>query len=76
GGNLSHEFIILADTGESEVFCHQDFVDVDVANLEVDYEDAAAVKKQVDYYTSLYARTDEKHDPAAFEAEVPEDKRV
>jgi prolyl-tRNA synthetase len=76
GGNLSHEFIILADTGESAVYCHSDFVQVDAASLEVDYEDPKAVKKVVDYYTSLYARTDEKHDAALFEAEVPEDKRV
>ena len=76
GGNLSHEFIILADTGESEVFCYQDFIDVDASNLEVDYQDPAAVKKLVDYYTSLYARTDEKHDAAMFEKDVPEAKRV
>ena len=31
GGNLSHEFIILADTGESEVFCHRDLVELDAA---------------------------------------------
>ena len=31
GGDLSHEFIILADTGESEVFCHRDLIELDAA---------------------------------------------
>jgi prolyl-tRNA synthetase len=74
GGNLSHEFIILADTGESEVFCHRDYVEHDVLADEVDYD--GDLTPLMDYWTSLYARTDEKHDPAAFEAEVPEAARV
>lgn len=74
GGNLSHEFIILADTGESEVFCHQDFIDYDPLAREIDFD--GDLTPIVDYWTSRYARTDEKHDPALFEAEVPEDKRV
>jgi prolyl-tRNA synthetase len=61
GGDLSHEFIILADTGESEVYCHKDYLTYDalseVANDESDL--ASAVEK----WTSLYAATDEKHDP-------------
>ena len=62
GGDLSHEFIILADTGESEVFCHKDLLDFDVLGETVDYEsDLQAV---VDRWTSMYAATDEKHDPA------------
>jgi prolyl-tRNA synthetase len=75
GGDLSHEFIILAETGESAVFCDRDFVDVDVLENDVDYDDDAAVLKVVDYFTQLYARTDDKHDPAAFEAKVPEARR-
>ena len=75
GGDLSHEFIILADTGESAVFCDRDFVDVDVLENEVDYADDAALQKVVDYFTQLYARTDDKHDPATFEAEVPAERR-
>ncbi|MCB9948539.1 MAG: proline--tRNA ligase [Rhodospirillaceae bacterium] len=74
GGNLSHEFIILADTGESDVFCHRDYVDHDVLAQDVDYE--ADLAPIVDFWTGKYARTDEKHDQATFEAEVPEDKRV
>jgi prolyl-tRNA synthetase len=74
GGKLSHEFIILADTGESEVFCHRDLIEFDVLGREIDYE--ADLAPLVDGWTGLYARTDDKHDPAAFEREVPEDKRV
>ena len=74
GGNLSHEFIILADTGESEVFCHRDYIEADVLAEDVDYEgDLAPI---VGFWTQKYARTDEKHDAVAFAAEVPEDRRV
>lgn len=74
GGDMSHEFIILADTGESEVFCHRDFLDKDVLGRGIDYE--ADLQPLVDEWTSDYAATDEQHDPAAYEAAVPEDKRV
>jgi prolyl-tRNA synthetase len=74
GGDLSHEFIILADTGESEVFCHRDFLDFDVLGAGIDYE--SDLEPVVEAWTKLYARTDDKHDPAAFENQVPEDKRV
>jgi prolyl-tRNA synthetase len=75
GGDLSHEFIVLADTGESEVFCDREFLDHDVLGRDVDYSDSASVEKIVDYYTNLYARTDEKHDQALFEKEVPAERR-
>lgn len=72
GGDLSHEFIILAETGESEVFCHADYLARDWAG-DVDYE--ADLQPLIDGLTALYAATDEKHDAAKFAAEVPEDKR-
>ncbi|MDX1709960.1 MAG: proline--tRNA ligase [Rhodovibrionaceae bacterium] len=75
GGNLSHEFIILADTGESEIFCDRDFIEYDVLASAVDYDDHAGLEKVVDYFTRLYARTDEKHDAEAFANEVPEQRR-
>ena len=75
GGNLSHEFIIQADTGESEIFCDKDFLDFDVLGTDTDYQDTTGLQKVVDYFTSLYARTDEKHDPEAFAAAVPEGRR-
>jgi len=74
GGDLSHEFIILADTGESEVFCHSDFLDFDVLGSDLDYEDD--LEPVIGHWTKLYARTDDKHDPAIFESEVPTDKQV
>ncbi|MFZ5913342.1 MAG: proline--tRNA ligase [Pseudomonadota bacterium] len=73
GGDLSHEFIILADTGESEVFCHADVLARDWASENIDY--ASDLQPLVDSMTSLYAATDEKHDPVRFAKEVPEDKR-
>ncbi|MEX0923786.1 MAG: proline--tRNA ligase [Rhodovibrionaceae bacterium] len=74
GGDLSHEFIILAETGESEVFCHQALLDYDVLAEEPDFEQD--LQPQVDFWTKYYARTDDKHDATAFAAEVPEDARV
>ncbi len=76
GGDMSHEFIILADTGESEVFCHQELLDYDILGENVDFGSAEMIQGYVDRWTSLYAATDEMHDPSRFEAEVPEDKRV
>ncbi|HLI14065.1 MAG TPA: proline--tRNA ligase [Alphaproteobacteria bacterium] len=73
GGDMSHEFIILAETGESKVFCHRDFVEFDVLGTKLDYE--GDLDPVVQHWTSLYAATDEKHDPGAF-AEIAADKRV
>jgi prolyl-tRNA synthetase len=71
---LSHEFIILADTGESEVFCHGDILDFDVLGAGIDYQ--SDLEPVVRAWTKLYARTDDLHDPAVFESEVPAEKRV
>ncbi|MGB0922289.1 MAG: proline--tRNA ligase [Alphaproteobacteria bacterium] len=73
GGDLSHEFIILAETGESEVFCHADLLDVPVPE-NIDYE--GDLEPIITSKTNQYAATDEMHDPTQFEAEVPEDKRM
>ncbi|CAL8981131.1 Proline--tRNA ligase [Rhodoplanes serenus] len=75
GGNLSHEFIILAQTGESEVFCHRDYLDTPVPDAGVDFDDVAGVQAIVDQWTALYAATSEKHDAEAFAA-IPEASRV
>ena len=71
GGDLSHEFLILAETGESEVFCHKGLVDMEAPGAVAD-SDLQAV---VDTRTSLYARTDEMHVPDEF-AKVPKDKQL
>src|SRR5690348_9091566 len=75
GGDLSHEFIILADTGESAVYCDREFIDFDVLRNDIDYSNADAVSAVVKKFTQLYARTDEKHDQALFEKSVAEPKR-
>ncbi|MEW6449976.1 MAG: proline--tRNA ligase [Pseudomonadota bacterium] len=75
GGNLSHEFIILASTGESEVFCHKDYLDFPVPPADVNFDDVSSLQGIVDKWTSLYAATSEKHDSAAFGA-IPADKQV
>jgi prolyl-tRNA synthetase len=75
GGDLSHEFIILADTGESEVFCHKDFLDFEVPGEGVDFDDVAAVRAVVEKWTSIYAATSDMHDAAAFDA-LPEPAKV
>ena len=71
GGDLSHEFLILAETGESEVFCHKDLVDMAPPGEVAD----DALQSIVDSRTSLYARTDEMHDADEF-AKVPADKQL
>ena len=75
GGNLSHEFIILADTGESEVFCHSDYLGFEVPGPGVDFASVSGLQGIVDQWTSLYAATSDKHDAAAF-AKFPAEKRL
>ena len=60
GGDMSHEFIILAETGESGVYFHKDWLDADLVT-QVNYDEE--LQPVVDRFTSLYARADEKHDP-------------
>ncbi|HWG05946.1 MAG TPA: proline--tRNA ligase [Beijerinckiaceae bacterium] len=67
GGNLSHEFIILASTGESEVFCHRDYLQLPTPAADIDFDDIQAIQTIVDRFTALYAATSEKHDPATFD---------
>ncbi|MGM0422744.1 MAG: proline--tRNA ligase [Pseudomonadota bacterium] len=61
GGDLSHEFIVLADTGESEVFCDPQWLDYDI--LAQDTEDESGFETLFEELTSMYAATDEKHVP-------------
>ena len=68
GGDLSHEFIILAETGESQVYLHRDLLEFDALAQPLDYD--GDLSPVVDFWTSRYAATDEKHDEAAW-AQVP-----
>ena len=76
GGDDSHEFLILAETGESGVFFDRDFYDMDWSAFDIDYDNVDAVAKVVDNFTSKYAATDEKHDQTEFEKRVPESHRL
>src|SRR5262245_54836376 len=74
GGDLSHEFIILAETGESAVYCNRDVLDLPIPGADVDYDgDLATLIKP---WTSFYAATSDVHDAARCEREVPPDKRL
>ena len=74
GGDLSYEFHVLAETGESAVFLHADLVDKPIPPIDIDFRsDLTPLFRD---WTSLYAATDEMFDEAAFKAEVPEDKRI
>jgi prolyl-tRNA synthetase len=75
GGDMSHEFIILASTGESEVFCHKDYLTFDTPAADTDFESREALQGIVDRWTSLYAATSDMHEAGQFEA-LPEAERV
>jgi len=75
GGNLSHEFIILASTGESEVFCHKDYLDFAVPGPGVNFDDVGGLQQIVEKWTSQYAATSDMHDAAAY-AKIPAEKQM
>lgn len=73
GGDLSHEFIILADTGESAVFCDRELLNLPPPGLDLDF--STDLTPIVEQRTRFYAATEEMHDEAAFNA-LPDDRRV
>jgi prolyl-tRNA synthetase len=74
GGDHSHEFILLADTGESAVYCNSDVLELPVPGDDIDYNaDLGDIIKQ---WTSIYAATEDVHDAARYDAEVPADKKL
>ncbi len=74
GGDLSHEFIVLAETGESKVFCHADLMQTPIPPADFDFD--GDLEPVIAAWTRHYAATDEKHDQGRFEREVPQDKQV
>lgn len=74
GGDDTHEFLVLADTGESEVFYDSAVTDLTFGDREIDYNDVAQCQGVMEEFTNLYARTDETHDPALFDT-IPEERR-
>ncbi len=74
GGDLSHEFIVLAETGESAVYCDRQVLDLPIPGEDVDYQgDLEPVVRQ---WSTLYAATEDVHEPERYEREVPEARRV
>ena len=73
GGNLSHEFIILADTGESKIYTDKRIFDVNSSKTLLDKESLGILRKQ---YEKFYSVTDEKFNKDEFEKSVPEEFRV
>ncbi|GAA0719750.1 proline--tRNA ligase [Dokdonella soli] len=74
GGDLSHEFIVLAETGESEVYCDRGVLDLPVPDADVDYD--GDLEPVIREWTTRYAATSDVHDPVRYEAEVPEPRRL
>ena len=75
GGDYTHEFLVLAPTGESAVYYDRAVTDLTLGDRAIDYADRGEVSEIVAAWTGPYARTDEQHDPATF-AGIPEERRV
>jgi prolyl-tRNA synthetase len=73
GGDLSHEFVILADTGESAVYCDSELLKLEVPGKDTDFR--SDLSPIVERWTSSYAATDDMHDVAAYEA-LPAERRL
>ncbi len=76
GGDHSHEFLVLAETGESEVHYDGAIVQKRLGERAVDWDDRVQLQEIFDEWTAPYARTGETHDAAKFEEMVPEERRV
>ena len=74
GGDYTHEFLVLAETGESEVFYDSAVTDLTFGDREIDYDSIEQCQGVLEEFTSKYARTDETHDEALFN-EIPEERR-
>ncbi|MGR3515177.1 MAG: proline--tRNA ligase [Paracoccaceae bacterium] len=74
GGDDTHEFLVLAETGESEVFYDSQITDLKFGDRDINYDDHDQCRAVLEEFTSRYARTDETHDAALFDA-IPEDRR-
>ncbi|MBV7408918.1 MULTISPECIES: proline--tRNA ligase [Roseobacteraceae] len=74
GGDYTHEFLVLAETGESEVFYDSAVTDLTFGDRDIDYDSVEECQAVLEEFTSKYARTDETHDEALFN-DIPEDRR-
>lgn len=74
GGDDTHEFLVLAETGESEVFYDSAVTDLTFGDRDIDFDDKAQCQTIMEEFTTRYARTDETHDEKLFN-ELPEERR-
>ncbi|MCT4559666.1 MAG: proline--tRNA ligase [Pelagimonas sp.] len=74
GGDDTHEFLVLAETGESEVFYDSEVTDLTFGDREIDFDSVEQCQAVLEEFTSRYARTDETHDEALFN-QVPQERR-
>lgn len=75
GGEDTHEFLVLAETGESEVFYDRTVTDLKLGDREVDFSNVQECQEIFDEFTKPYARTDETHDEALYN-EIPQERRM
>ena len=73
GGDLSHEFIILADTGESKIYTDKNIFKIDVDNYKFEEK---SLEKMVNDYSSIYAVTDDKFNKTEFDKKVIKNSQV
>ena len=73
GGDLSHEFIILADTGESNVYADKNIFDIDTEQY--DFNEKSLEKMRNDF-SSFYAATDEKFNKNDFDSRVKKGDQI
>ncbi len=74
GGDLSHEFHVLADTGESAVFLDKNLLGMPIPPVDIDFD--GDLEPIIQARSAMYAATSDVHDQARFEAEVPEERRM
>ena len=74
GGDDTHEFLVLAETGESEVFYDSAVTDLTFGDRDINYDSVEQCQSIMQEFTNLYARTDETHDEALF-AQIPQDRQ-
>ncbi|MBY6004306.1 proline--tRNA ligase [Salipiger bermudensis] len=74
GGDDTHEFLVLAETGESEVFYDSEITELKFGDRAIDYDSVEQCQAVLEEFTSRYARTDETHDEALFN-QIPEERR-
>ncbi|WP_397542358.1 proline--tRNA ligase [Roseovarius salis] len=75
GGDDTHEFLVLAETGESEVFYDSEITELKFGDRDIDYDSVDQCQAVMEEFTSRYARTDDTHDEAIFQERVPQERR-